>query len=193
MNAYATSFTTSLAEAASSLSTDQFVEHISRTALDHTNRNSATANRLIALGLLEKFAAVASPRTMECVAANPNTPAKTLARLSKSDNVEVRIAVAENCSTSLITLLELARSEDCDLRFSMAENANLPMQVLQILCLDDNPYVACRALQTIDMVEASKKAPLAAKVVVLGRAASTANSHKFRRFIQTLTNIARVS
>ncbi len=192
MNTYSPIFSISLSEAANNLSTDQFVDHISRTALDHSNRNSATANRLLALGLMEKFSCITSARTLECVAANPNTPAKTLHQLSKHENVEVKIAVSENASTPIATLMELARCADCDLRLAMAENANLPAFVLQILSIDDNPYVSCRAAQTIELVDAAKRTPRLAKVVSMTRSTNANPRNGFRRFIQTLTNIAGV-
>lgn len=110
-----------------------------------------------------------------CLASSPNTCAKTLCRLAKSKNrtvlmrlaenpnvdeailetlashdcADVRGAVAENDKTPLRILMILASDADADVRYSLAENHNVPPVVLVVLADDENPYVSCRAEQTL--------------------------------------------
>lgn len=126
----------------------------------------------------------------EYVAGNKHTPVATLALLSKSSCLEVKLAVAENSSTSLFTLLELARDSNPDLRFTMAENPNLPIAALTILSEDDNPYVACQAERTLCLVR--KGSGRAMNVVSICSNARGVAHRGFKLFIQTLTRIAKV-
>ncbi|MBP9093263.1 hypothetical protein KBI23_19735 [bacterium] len=127
----------------------------------------------------------------EYIAANNLTPVSTLAILSKSSKLEIKLAVAENRSTSLCTLLEMARNDDADLRFSMAENANLPIAVLTLLSEDDNPYISCRAERTLCLIRKGRKTAETNVISITSTARGAAN-RGFRRFIQTLTRIAKV-
>lgn len=127
----------------------------------------------------------------EYIAANSLTPVATLAILSKSSNLEIKLAVAENRSTSLCTLLEMARDHDADLRFTMAENANLPIAVLTILREDENPYISCRAHRTLCSIRQGRSTS-ETNVISITSAAHGAAHRGFRRFIQTLTRIAKV-
>ena len=127
----------------------------------------------------------------EYIASNRLTPASTLAVLSKSSNFEIKLAVAENCSTSLCVLLEMARDNDPDLRFTMAENANLPIAVLTLLSEDENPYISCQAERTLCLIRKGSRRS-EANVVSITRSASGVAGRGIRRFIQTLTRIAKV-
>ncbi|MBP6745738.1 hypothetical protein KA344_10925 [bacterium] len=127
----------------------------------------------------------------EYIASNNLTPVATLAILSKSSNLEIKLAVAENRSTSLCTLLEMARDNDADLRFTMAENANLPIAVLTVLSEDDNPYISCRAQHTLGLIRRGRRTS-ETNVISITSTAHGAAHRGFRRFIQTLTRIAKV-
>ena len=62
---------------------------------------------------------------------------------------EVRIAVSENSAGLPSDILHLLLQDDSvDVRYAMAENHNMPVEILELLCDDDNPYVSCRAART---------------------------------------------
>ena len=42
--------------------------------------------------------------------------------------------------------------EDPDVRYQLAENHQLAIEVLRLLCQDDNPYVSCRAARTVERI-----------------------------------------
>jgi hypothetical protein len=69
---------------------------------------------------------------------------------------EIRIASAANKRTPMASILLLVKDESLDLRYSLAENHSLPVEALQILAQDDNPFVKFRAEKTIDRLEPSK-------------------------------------
>lgn len=129
--------------------------------------------------------------SQEYIAANNLTPVATLAILSKSSNLEIKLAVAENRSTSLCTLLEMARDNDADLRFTMAENANLPIAVLTLLSEDENPYISCRAERTLCLIRQGSRRSETNVISITSNAHGAAH-RGLKRFIQTLTRIAKV-
>lgn len=177
-----------LYEAAYQLAPQEFGEHLSRRAISCSNEDCIAANQLIALALIEKMADV-SHKSLEFMAANRNTPEKTLRHLSNHVNSEVRLAVAENQSTPIAVLLEMAHHPDCDLRYGMAENTNLPLQVLELLAEDENPFVSCRAQESLKLKEAGKKnlgGPARLRLVANNQ------SSPLKRFIKTLTRIAAI-
>ncbi len=86
------------------------------------------------------------------VAENPNTPIETLADLAADDSPEVRLTVAENPHTPTAILEILSLDDSDDVRFGLAENYRTPVFILKILAADLNPYIECRASQTLNMV-----------------------------------------
>lgn len=86
------------------------------------------------------------------VAENPNTPIETLADLAADDSPEVRLTVAENPHTPSAILEILCLDDSDDVRFGIAENYRTPISILKILAADSNPYIECRASQTLNMV-----------------------------------------
>lgn len=86
------------------------------------------------------------------VAANPKTPIELLRVLSDDKSSEVRLAVAENNNAPWDLLLKVAGDTDADVRFGMAENPYMPEDILLSLLQDENPFVAWRALKTLDML-----------------------------------------
>jgi hypothetical protein len=93
-------------------------------------------------------------RTLERMATDINTPVVVLERLAKHPNADVRAAVSENENTPLYTVWALSKDADADVRYQLAENHNLPMSLIRSLTSDENPYVACRAQQTYDRLQA---------------------------------------
>jgi hypothetical protein len=86
------------------------------------------------------------------VAENPRTPSDVLKKLSADADLDVRLAVAENSNTPKETLSLLAGDHDVDVRYGVAENPHMPEHILIDLTRDDNPYVRCRALKTLQML-----------------------------------------
>jgi hypothetical protein len=84
------------------------------------------------------------------VAENVATPQDVLQLLSSDITADVRMAVALNDTTPLTLLWELANDLSADVRFAIAENPHVAVEILIWLSADDNPYVACRAEQTIE-------------------------------------------
>jgi hypothetical protein len=93
-------------------------------------------------------------RTLERMATDISTPVVVLERLAKHPNADVRAAVAENENTPLYTVWALSKDADADVRYQLAENHNLPMSLIRSLAGDENPYVACRAQQTLVRLQA---------------------------------------
>lgn len=84
------------------------------------------------------------------LAAHPRAMACTLAKLAKSEHVEVRCAVGDNANTTRDVLAVLVNDENPDVRYALAENHNIPIDILKQLAQDENPYVASRAIKTIE-------------------------------------------
>lgn len=83
------------------------------------------------------------------IAEHKQCSANTLALLSQSPYVAVRMAVAGNVNTPIHVTKMLTRDSSIDLRYSMAENPALPASLLNELCQDSNAYVAARAAKTM--------------------------------------------
>jgi hypothetical protein len=93
-------------------------------------------------------------RTLESMAADPSTPAIILERLAAHPDADVRAAVSDNQMAPLYTLWTLAKDLDADVRYQLAENHTMPLALIRSLTHDENPYVACRAQQTYDRLQA---------------------------------------
>jgi len=84
------------------------------------------------------------------IAENSSMPASMLEELASHQDPAVREAVADNMNTPIDTLWLLAADESADVRYAIAENHNVPLAILSFLTDDDNPYVSCRARQTLE-------------------------------------------
>lgn len=104
---------------------------------------------------LSRLARCNCERIVIRVAENKNTPAEILEQLANHPCVEVRIAVCENNKTSLATIARLVNDHDADVRYSLSENHNVPLAILEELAGDENPYVATRAVKTIQRIRFS--------------------------------------
>jgi hypothetical protein len=94
------------------------------------------------------------------VAANPKSPPDLLRVLSTDESSEVRLAVAENINAPWELLLKVAGDTDADVRFGMAENPYMPEEILLALLQDENPFVAWRAIKTLDMLNPDTRTKL---------------------------------
>jgi len=86
------------------------------------------------------------------VAENPRTPEHILEVLATDKNADVRVAVGINPSTHPLISYQFAFDEDPNVRLGLAEDINTPIELLEKLTEDSNPYVSCRAAQTKDIV-----------------------------------------
>ena len=140
-----------------------------------------------------------SRRTLEHIAADPSTPPSMLNQLASHPYEDVRLALAENPNAPLDVLYILTSDEQVDVRYGLAENTNLPIEILELLAADENPYVAARALRSIEMKEAlrcsRKFTTRTANLKVITAAVETKNSNvsALKRFITTLTNLKALS
>jgi hypothetical protein len=94
--------------------------------------------------------------TLERMATDPATPVAVLERLAAHPIAEVRAVVSENENTPLFTLWSLSKDADADVRYQLAENHNLPLSLVRSLTRDENPYVAFRAQQTCERLQANQ-------------------------------------
>jgi hypothetical protein len=101
---------------------------------------------------LAKSAIVAIRRR---VAENEITPPDVLQLLSRDPKPEVRIAVGLSLFAPADIVARLIRDEHDDVRHWLASAGYLPLELLEELALDANPYVAARALRTLDRLRAS--------------------------------------
>ncbi len=111
-------------------------------------RNRMASNCASSPTLLSKLAGRSDYSVQTRVAENDSTDSATLERLSLSDSSEVRAAVAQNEHTLRSTVLTLAEDLSSDVRYALAENAGTNMALLELLSLDENPYVQGRAIRT---------------------------------------------
>ncbi|HEY9681579.1 MAG TPA: hypothetical protein V6C86_08355 [Oculatellaceae cyanobacterium] len=86
------------------------------------------------------------------VAENPRTPIEILEILAKDKNADVRVAVGINPSTPAHISGSLAFDEDPNVRLGLADDLNTPIELLEKLREDGNPYVSCRAVQTLEYI-----------------------------------------
>ncbi|MGE0266322.1 MAG: response regulator [Candidatus Obscuribacterales bacterium] len=84
------------------------------------------------------------------IAENRSTPVDVLSRLVNHASSEVRIGVADNPECTVEILQILKGDLSVDVRYSLADNHNIPLRILHDLAEDDNPYVADRALRTLN-------------------------------------------
>lgn len=103
----------------------------------------------------ERLAQASCSRVRARVAENRSSLPQLLELLSRDRNPDVRIAVGSNPVTPVSTLWNLALDEHVDVRFSLADNANTVFIILIWLSADENPYVAQRALKTMNAVASS--------------------------------------
>lgn len=102
--------------------------------------------------ILMRLASEDSHDIRRSVAENPKSPVEVLRDLSRDTHVDVRLAVAENPNTPSDTLCILATDADVDVRYGVAENPHMPESILFQLSQDENPYIRCRALKTMQML-----------------------------------------
>jgi hypothetical protein len=91
-------------------------------------------------------------RVVRRVAENRNTHASTLARLAMTGDDTVRMGICENPSAPELVLLSLTRDPHVDVRYALAENVHAPVSVIELLSLDENPYIASRANRTLKVL-----------------------------------------
>jgi hypothetical protein len=104
---------------------------------------------------LVQLASYPDSRVRRLVAERNNTPAFVLDELSRDTNEEVRLSAAENPHLPYESLTQLVADGSTDVRYALAANARMPLDVLHVLLTDDNPYVACRAQETLRELHAS--------------------------------------
>lgn len=95
------------------------------------------------------FLPARDPKLLVSVVENIGDAPEVLALMAADKHPEVRTAVADHPSAPVGILMALAHDPDVDVRYSLAENHNMPSPVLSELALDDNPYVATRAQDTL--------------------------------------------
>lgn len=107
--------------------------------------------------LLVCFAASRNTRLRVRVAENPNCPVWLLMKLARDSDPVVRTTVAEHRQTPPAVLELLAQDLCADVRYGLAENPHLPASILAYLCDDLNPYIACRAHKTLQVLSRERQ------------------------------------
>jgi hypothetical protein len=95
------------------------------------------------------FLPARDPNLLVAVVENLGDAPELLAQMAADKHPAVRTAVADNPAAPVGILMALAHDPDADVRYSLAENHNMPSPVLSELALDENPYVATRAQDTL--------------------------------------------
>lgn len=127
----------------SKLDSDSDIVHVRRVVAGNPNTP---------LSVLSRLADDDCEAIRRSVAENPKTPLEMLNRLAADRSPEVRLAVAENPHTPSDVLTVLAGDHAVDVRYGVAENPHMPENILLKLSKDENPYVRCRALKTLQML-----------------------------------------
>lgn len=117
-----------------------------------TNQLFASETQTLSRSLPE-LARSPHPEVRALVAEHPESSQQVLAQLIRDGSVEVRLALTENTNSLSWIAKELVNDENGDVRYSLAENPYTPRAVLKSLSADENPYVAVRALQTLERLE----------------------------------------
>lgn len=104
------------------------------------------------LELLESLAQSSCPKVRARVAENQSSSHDLLELLSNDSDADVRIAVGRNPEAPTLVHWTLAFDEHLDVRFSLAENAQTDLLILIWLTGDENPYIAHRAMRTLNAV-----------------------------------------
>ena len=99
--------------------------------------------------MLDYLAIVSPSSVLVRIAENKNTAGHTLCRLAYEESAEVRMAVADNANSPESAFERLMIDGSADVRYRVAENPHAPLTVLYRALRDENPYVACRARQTL--------------------------------------------
>lgn len=85
------------------------------------------------------------------IAENPACPNDVLEQLASDGCTEVRIAVALNAKLDRQACCRLCQDPDPDVRFMIAATSYIPDVLLRLLASDENPYVQARANRTIEL------------------------------------------
>lgn len=115
-------------------------------------RKVVAGNPNTPLSVLSRLAEDECEAIRRSVAENARTTVEVLKRLSADPGTEVRLAVAENANTPAAVLAVLSEDHAVDVRFGVAENPHMPENILLKLARDENPYIRCRALKTLQML-----------------------------------------
>lgn len=108
-----------------------------------------------------------------------NLPPYMLEWLISHPSSEVRIAVSEHCGALPPDILHLLLQDDSvDVRYAMAENHNMPVEVIDNLCQDENPYVASRAARTKERIARQRQSEKAESLRQFPRRASSSDAKK---------------
>lgn len=107
--------------------------------------------------LLEELSNSIDEKIRARVAEHRNTSLRALFKLVQDVSVDVRLSTAYNPNANSTLLWQLADDASADVRYSVAENALVPIEILRKLSLDENPYVAHRALRTLDRLRSSEQ------------------------------------
>ena len=78
--------------------------------------------------------------TQDQIAENPNTDARTLARLAEGQNNGALVAVAQHPNTPIEVLRKFAASDKIFLHRAMASSHNTPAEILRLLVNIKDPY-----------------------------------------------------
>ncbi len=125
-----------------------------------SNQEILLRNQYIAAGdpriselCVEKLASSNDPLIRRRIAENPSPPIQILFKLLNDEHSDERLGVSFNPIGQRPFLDELVADNDGDVRYGLAENAALPMNLIQKLANDENPYVAQRARKTVNRLK----------------------------------------
>ncbi|CAN5506497.1 hypothetical protein BH10CYA1_BH10CYA1_40170 [soil metagenome] len=96
------------------------------------------------------------PKIRLRVAENPKTPEEVLAFLSGDKEPDVRLAVGTAVHTPAYLIEKLSGDLDPTVRHGIAEDLSTPRRILKMLAEDDNAYVSCRALKTLESLRSAE-------------------------------------
>lgn len=96
---------------------------------------------------LKRLSKSADDEVRRAVAGNGSSPATVLELLATDLVSDVRAAAAGNPATALSSLIELSQDDDAMVRLAAAGNPNLPQEVLRVLLRDNDPRVHHAASQ----------------------------------------------
>ena len=162
-----------------------FIQHMreqlrrSRSLRSHARRMNPSRKAIPVNCALNILSGRYSVRLLCSMADCQNLPPYMLEWLISHPSSEVRIAVSEHCGDLPTDILHLLLQDDSvDVRYAMAENHNMPVEVIDSLCEDDNPYVACRAARTKERMNRQSQGEKAESLRQFPRRSSSSGGKK---------------
>lgn len=91
------------------------------------------------------------------IAGRDGTDISILLKLAKDKSITVKEALLDKVDLHALVIYDLAHDSNPDVRYQIASNPYVSGRILRMLSEDENPYVAARALNTLERIKSELK------------------------------------